>query len=89
MPTVATVDILVKPRSKHDRISRTDDGRIAVSVTAPPQEGRANARVVKLVAKRLRVPQSAVRIVRGMSSKHKTMRIEGKSTAQIIAGLQL
>ena len=44
-------------------------------VTAPPEEGKANAAVVALVAKSLRVPPSSVSIIKGLTSRDKVLRI--------------
>ena len=44
-------------------------------VTAPPEGGKANAAVVALVAKSLRVPPSSVSIVKGFSSRDIVLRI--------------
>jgi hypothetical protein len=50
---------------------------LSVRVTAPPEDGKANAAVCKLVAKTLGVPKSAVRVVRGESARHKMLEIDG------------
>ncbi|RIX27384.1 DUF167 domain-containing protein [Sphingomonas edaphi] len=49
------------------------DGReeLEVRVTAPPTDGKANAEVIELLAKRLRLTKSSVRIVAGETSRHK------------------
>ena len=44
-------------------------------VTAPPEGGKANAAVVALVAKCLRVPSSSVSIVKGFASRDKVLRV--------------
>ena len=44
-------------------------------VTAPPEGGKANAAVVALVAKSLRVPRSSVSIVKGFASRDKVLRV--------------
>ena len=44
-------------------------------VTAPPEGGKANAAVVALVAKSLRVPPSGVSIVKGLASRDKVLRV--------------
>ena len=44
-------------------------------VTAPPEGGKANAAVVALVAKSLRVPPSSVSIVKGFASRDKVLRV--------------
>jgi uncharacterized protein (TIGR00251 family) len=48
-----------------------------VRVTAPPVDGRANAAVVKLLAKRIGVARGRVSVVRGERSRAKLVRIDG------------
>lgn len=50
---------------------------MSVRVTAPPEDGKANAAVCKVIAKALGVPKSAVSVTRGETSRHKTVEIEG------------
>lgn len=52
-------------------------GELSVRVTAPPEDGKANAAVCKVLAKALGVPKSAVRVTRGETSRHKTVEVEG------------
>jgi uncharacterized protein YggU (UPF0235/DUF167 family) len=54
-----------------------------LAVTAPPVEGRANEACIDLVAKRLGIPRSAVRIARGQSVRKKILEIEGLPIAEI------
>lgn len=44
---------------------------LEVRVTAAPTDGKANAEVIELLAKRLGLAKSSVRIVAGESSRHK------------------
>jgi hypothetical protein len=52
-----------------------------VHVRAVPAEGAANASLVTLLAKTLRVPKSAVSIVAGGAARLKQVRIGGDTTA--------
>ena len=73
-------DIRVQPRASRNAIEvdgERPDVKIIVRVTAAPESGKANDAVVALLAKRLRVPKSGVRIVRGHRSRDKRIRIEG------------
>ena len=81
-----TVDILVQPRASRAKIGPMHDGRIKISVTAPPVDGEANAAVIELVAQRLGVARGSVEVVAGQSSRRKTLRI-AHVTAQQIAEL--
>jgi len=44
-----------------------------VRVTAPPEGGKANDAVVKVLAKSLGLPKSAIEVTRGHSSRHKLL----------------
>ena len=46
-------------------------------VTAPPEDGKANAAVCKLLAKTLGVSKSAVSVTRGETSRHRTLEVVG------------
>lgn len=71
------VDVLVQPRASRARIGPLHGDRVKVSVTAPPVGGAANAAVVELFARALKVKKSDVAIVGGQSSRRKTVRIAG------------
>jgi len=48
-----------------------------VRVAAPPEGGKANAAVVRLLADALALPAAQVRIVSGHASRDKTVALEG------------
>jgi hypothetical protein len=80
-----TFDVLVQPRASRAKLGPIHDGRLKVSVTAPPVDGEANAAVIELLAKSLGVSRSAVEVVAGASSRRKTVRIAGVAAAAIEA----
>ena len=47
---------------------------------APAEGGKANAALIKLLAKAWRVPKGAISLVAGASSRTKTLEIEGDPT---------
>ena len=66
-----------------------DAGRefLAVRVNAPPEAGKANAALIKLLAKRWRMPQRALEVVSGAGARHKVLHIHG-SPGELIARLE-
>jgi len=54
-----------------------------VRVTEPPLDGRANAALVKLIAKRAGIARGKVTVVRGERSREKLVRVEGLGPAEL------
>ena len=75
----------VTPRASRNAIEGEYQGALRVRLTAPPVEDRANEALCRLLAERLNVPVSAVRIVAGARSRTKRVAISGISRAQISA----
>ena len=71
----------VTPKSGKDQvvgIATNAEGlrEVRVRVTAPPDNGKANKAVCKLVAGALNIPKSAVTIKRGDTSHHKLLALD-------------
>lgn len=80
-----TFDVLVQPRASRAKLGPVHDGRLKVAVTSPPVDGEANAAVIELIAKSLRVAKSAVEVIAGASSRRKTIKVAGVARAAIEA----
>ncbi len=55
---------------------------LSARVTAPPEGGKANEALLRLLARALDVPASACRLVAGAGARRKRVRVEGDGTAQ-------
>ena len=73
----------VTPRAGRDEIVGWAAGELAIRVTAPPDEGRANAAACRVLAHALGVPKSAVAVVRGAKSRHKVLAVDGLSAEDL------
>ena len=76
------LDVRLTPRGGRDAIDGMEqlaDGRpvLKVRVRVAAQEGEANAALVKLLAKTLRVPARDVSLVAGATARVKRLRIAG------------
>jgi uncharacterized protein len=74
--------VKVTPRAARSAVQGVEvDARgqayLAVRVTAAPDAGKANAALIKLLAKRWRLPASAVRLVSGATARRKVLYVEG------------
>ena len=75
-------------RDAIDGVETMSDGKAVLKarVRAVPEDGKANAALVELIAKALRVPRSAVTVVAGQTSRVKTLEIAGDG-AELAAAL--
>jgi uncharacterized protein len=71
------IAIRLQPGASREEIAGERDGLLLVRVTAPPVDGRANAALCRLIAKRARVGVRSVSIVRGAGAREKLVRVEG------------
>jgi len=78
---VALIRVRLQPRASSSRITGEKDGVIQVRVTAPPVDGEANAALEKLVAKKLGIAKSKVKVVKGETSREKLLEIDGLGEA--------
>ena len=71
-----TLQVRVQPKASRSLVDGFREDVLHVRVTAPPEGGKANAAVVALVAKSLRIASGNVSIVKGLASRNKVLRIE-------------
>lgn len=81
------IAIRLQPRARRDEVVGMRGDALVVRVTAPPVDGRANAALCALVAKRARVPKSAVSVVAGASARDKLVEVRGIDEAALRAAL--
>ncbi|TCP41409.1 DUF167 domain-containing protein [Rhodovulum marinum] len=70
------IALRVTPKASRNRIV-AEDGVLRVYVTVVPEDGKANAAVLKLLAKALGVPKSRLEIIRGHTARDKLVRVGG------------
>ena len=71
------------PKARKNEICGVRDGRLLVKVTAAPEDGKANAAVIKLLSKAWRIPSSAFELTSGATAREKTILIHGAVLDQI------
>lgn len=52
---------------------------LRIRLAAPPVDGKANAALIKLLAKRWRLPKSALAIASGATARNKVLSLQGDS----------
>jgi uncharacterized protein (TIGR00251 family) len=70
-----TVAVRVHPSAAREEVALLPDGSLDVRLRARPVEGQANARLIELLAGRLRLRRRVVALVSGVRSRQKLVRI--------------
>jgi hypothetical protein len=76
-PEGVVIAVRVSAAASRDRVLGEHAGALKVSVSAPPEKGKANAAVRALIAKTLGVAASHVSIVAGETSRDKKVLVRG------------
>ena len=63
----------LQPRASKNEIGAPLGGELKIKVTAPPVDAAANEALVKLLAEKLDCPRGKVELLRGHTSRHKTI----------------
>ena len=71
----AEIAVRVTPRAARNAVL-VDGDRLRVTVTTIPEDGKANAAVIKLLAKALGVAKSRLVLLRGATSRDKVFRVD-------------
>ena len=69
------IDVMVIPNSKQAKVERNEVG-LRVKVNAPAKEGKANKKLIEILAKHYSRPKSSIMIIRGLTSKKKLIEID-------------
>jgi uncharacterized protein len=70
------LEIKVTPQAGKQGFQLDKNGTIKCFLKSPPEDGKANAELVKMLAKILHITPSSVTIVQGATSRKKVIKIE-------------
>ena len=84
-PEGAVLPVRAQPGAKKDAVVGEYAGALKVAVTAPPEDGRANAALVVYLKNWLGVKRSQVELISGHSARNKLFLIRGLTPEQVSA----
>jgi len=85
----AMLEVQIQPGASSDRVVAYENGVLRVRVSAPPVEGKANTKLVEFLSKILDIPRSSIVITRGHTGRHKFIRINSLTGAQLKEKLEI
>lgn len=81
------LSIKAKPRAKRSRVVAVAD-EVEIALAAPPVDGAANEELLRVLGEVLGLPRRALVLVRGESSRHKQVSVEGLSALAVAERLR-
>jgi uncharacterized protein YggU (UPF0235/DUF167 family) len=85
------VSVHVHPRARRNALDLSPSGTLKAAVTAAPEDGKATAAVIALLAGAWRLPKSAISLKQGAASRDKVFSVSGDAetvTARIDAWMK-
>lgn len=82
------IRVRAQPGARRNGVTGVREGELCVAVTVPPDRGRANDAIVKVLAKVIGVPRSRVKILSGETNRHKRLMVEGMAVDEVVAALR-
>jgi len=78
----------VQPKGRKNSLVKVENGRLKIKVTQPPEGGKANKAVLKILSKELKIPVSSFEIIKGINSRIKVILINHQNIDEIEKKLQ-
>ena len=78
------LSIKLQPRASRNEIGEVLGNELRIKVTAPPVDSAANEALVRFLAETLDCARNRVELVRGQTSRHKTVRVHGMTAEDVV-----
>ena len=83
------LSVKVQPRASGNAICEILGNELKIKIAAPPVDSAANEALVCFLAETLNCPRNAIRIVRGATSRHKSVAIAGINAELVVQKLRV
>lgn len=75
--------VKLQPRASTNEICAPLGGELKIKVTAPPVDTAANEALIRLLAEKLDCARNRVELIRGHTSRHKTIMLHGFKAEEV------
>lgn len=80
--------VKIQPGSSKNEITGVFADCLKIKVSSPPEKGKANKAVIKVLSKKLDIPAKQIEIIQGLTSAQKQICIYGLSEVELIGRLK-
>lgn len=78
------LELKIVPQSGRQHFARDKSGAIKCYLKSPPVDGKANEELIKILSKKLSVTQESIKILQGITSRKKILKIDTALTLPAI-----
>ena len=78
------LSVKLQPRASKNEIGEPLGDELKIKVTAPPVDAAANQALIELLADKLGCSRGRVELIRGQTSRHKTILLHGFKSEQVV-----
>jgi uncharacterized protein (TIGR00251 family) len=82
-----TLAVRLHPGARKNGVTGVHADALKIALTAPPVDGKANEALIEFLAEALRLPRARIAILAGITTRTKSVRITGKSAAEVATAL--
>ena len=83
------INIRATTKASKNDIRGVKNDELLVSVTAVPENNKANIAIIDLISKKIGVPKSKMQITCGEKSRHKTISIDAENIEEVLSSLSI
>lgn len=71
------IEVRVQPSAGRSGTAGEQAGALKIKLLSPPEDGKANKELIKMLSKSLKIPAANIEIVSGEKSRQKRVRFSG------------
>ena len=77
------LSVKLQPRASKNEIGELLGDELKIKVTAPPVDSAANEALIELLAEKLHCARGRIEIIRGQTSRHKSVLLRGFKAEEV------
>ena len=81
--------LFIQPKASKNEIIGPHNGALKIKITAPPVDGKANAKLVDFLSEVLDIPKRQIEILKGETGRNKSVEILGLSEDEVRTKLKI
>jgi uncharacterized protein (TIGR00251 family) len=82
------LSVKLQPRASRNEIGEPLGNELRIKVTAPPVDSAANEALIRFLAEALDCPKNKLELIRGHTSRHKTIQVSGLSPEHLLSRIE-